>query len=487
MDSMLVMPAVEKDEAFVRKYRIEHRIGTGGMGIVYAARHLELDEPVAIKFLQPAPAHDPDTVIRFRREARVASKIKNEHVVRVIDFSTTRFGIPYIVMEYLDGVDLDRLLDGEPKRQLLLATSVEFILQACEALAEGHCRGIVHRDLKPANLFCVSGADGLPLIKVLDFGISKMTAKAGGAETTDGVSILGSPRYMSPEQLQGARDVDARTDIWAIGVLLYECLTGQVPFSASSFVELTSRIRTAAPAPMSCWRSGLPQAIEAVVLHCLAKDRRDRYANLAELAKALHPFAPDRAWASVARIVRTLESPGRCTGALGLHQRSPESAHITARPWRIARTALPAVVAAMAVAGALVFGSQMPASAPLPAVASRPSSTTPEAAPSSPPAAASVASAKPEPVVTPVPLPQTSSAPRSRSGAVGRARDPAAPVNLSGASLGGQSARGITPSAAPSALKPAGYAQPTPQTPASAASTSNPFLMDIVDKRKGTR
>ncbi len=300
-------PEIHDDQTFQRKYLIERELGVGGAGVVVCARHRELDERVAIKFLLPGK-NNSDAIARFRREARAANRVKDEHVVRIIDVSTTATGVPYVVMEYLDGVDLERMLLQSPERQLPVPDAIEFILQACEALAECHRSGIVHRDLKPSNLFCVHGADGLPLIKLLDFGISKLnTTTVDGVMTAEHL-IMGSPRYMSPEQFASASEVDQRTDVWALGIILYELVTGEVPFADSTLLKIWDKVRSAALRPLEDLRRDAPNALNAVLAKCLAKEPADRYQNVAELAKALAPFAPERGRASVARVVRILES-----------------------------------------------------------------------------------------------------------------------------------------------------------------------------------
>jgi len=355
-------PEIYRDKAFADKYVIEHELGIGGAGIVVGARHRELDERVAIKFLLPGQSNE--AVARFRREARAASRIKNQHVVRINDVSTTDSGIPYIVMEYLEGVDLERMLQQSPKRQLPISDAIEFILQACEALAECHGLGIVHRDLKPSNLFCVHGADGLAMIKVLDFGISKLMLSAVEGDTTDHSRVLGSPRYMSPEQFDSSFDVDSRADIWAIGVILYELFAGVVPFVGKDVLTLWQKIRSETPAPIANHRPDVPARLIPVVMKCLQKDRERRYANLADLAKALLPFAPERARASVTRIVRTVESPGTMTSALdlprldkGAWSHSPTIQSLTpqvAAPVKTRARAY-AIAVALAVVGALLW------------------------------------------------------------------------------------------------------------------------------------
>lgn len=292
------------------KYRIDRVIGTGGMGIVLAAHHVHLDETVAIKCLRPSATAVPQVVERFSREARAAVKIKNEHVVRVMDVGVLPTGSPYMVMEYLEGRDLAawRLKHG----LVSVSQAVDFVLQACEALAEAHRMGIVHRDLKPGNLFCVERADGTDSIKILDFGVSKveMPAESGSsADLTRPATVLGTPLYMSPEQMLSSREVDARTDIWALGTILYELLAGQAPFRGETLAEVHARVASQSPPPMAKSRPDMPGELEAIILRCLEKDRGRRYANVAELAIALEPFAPPHALPCVIRTCRTLGNP----------------------------------------------------------------------------------------------------------------------------------------------------------------------------------
>ena len=300
------MPEVREGEVLAGKFRIERVLGQGAMGVVVAATHIQLDERVALKFLLPEALINTDAVARFAREARAAVKIKSEHVARVSDVGTLESGSPYMVMEYLHGQDLsERLFD---RGALPIADAVDFVLQACEALAEAHALGIVHRDLKPANLFVTTRPDGTACIKVLDFGISKFTTAGSASELgmTKTATVMGSPLYMSPEQLSSTRSVDARTDIWAIGVILYELISGQVPFEAETMPQLCGMVLGEAPPSLREQRPGLPEGLEAVVLRCLAKDRTQRYASIAELAEALAPFGPPSATRSAERIARVL-------------------------------------------------------------------------------------------------------------------------------------------------------------------------------------
>ena len=295
------------------KYRIEKLLAQGGMGIVYEATHLQLDEKVAIKFLRaefmgPQAGELPG---RFLREARMSSKIKSEHVVRVHDVGSTDAGGPYIVMEYLTGEDLDQIVSHHGV--LSIPEAVDYLLQACEALAEAHAIGIVHRDLKPANLFLIHRADGSPCVKVLDFGISKFQDGAGNTRDfgmTKTHAVLGSPSYMSPEQMRSSKDVDARADIWAIGIIMYELLAGTVPFDGDSMPQICAAILEETPKSIRVMRPEIAAELEAIVLKCLAKNADDRFANVAVLAQALSPWGTSEAWASADRIARVLGVSG---------------------------------------------------------------------------------------------------------------------------------------------------------------------------------
>jgi len=373
--SLLRVPAgVTDDPQFMKKYELERELGVGGAGVVFCARHRELDERVAIKFLL-APPDNAEAMARFRREARAANRVKSEHVVRIIDVSTIQNGVPYVVMEYLEGTDLERLLLESPDAQLPVRDAVEFVLQTCEALAECHAIGIVHRDLKPSNLFCTHGADGLPIIKVLDFGISKLGTVTIDEAMTGKHAIMGSPRYMSPEQFATPTDVDHRADIWALGIILYELVTGIVPFAANTLIGIWERVKNNAPPPIVAMRRDAPRALEPVVLRCLEKERANRYQNVAEFAKALLPFAPERCRASVARIVRIVEAPGMTTASLFLPPSgrpsagTPTSVSVAAqsRPPRWSRSRVLGPVIATSAAVLVAWMMTRPRSAPQPA------------------------------------------------------------------------------------------------------------------------
>lgn len=282
------------------KYRIEEVLGIGGMGVVVAATHLHLQQRVAIKFMRPAAAADPESVERFLREARNAALLKSEHVARVLDVSTLENGSPYIVMELLDGMTADELI--ETGRVLTIGEAVEYTIQVCEAVAEAHSRGIIHRDLKLANLFLTSSTDKRALVKVIDFGLSRPIDRESKRITKD-MSLMGTPAYMSPEQLRSADDIDTRTDLWALGVVLFELLTGDVPFSGTA-PEICSKVLTGTPRDVRELRPEVPAPLASVIARCLEKDRDLRFANVAELAEALDPFVPEGATRAGDRVRR---------------------------------------------------------------------------------------------------------------------------------------------------------------------------------------
>ncbi|HTL33657.1 MAG TPA: serine/threonine-protein kinase [Kofleriaceae bacterium] len=274
---------MEIGELLAGKYRVERVLGRGGQGEVVQATNLLLGQSVAMKFLLPHMASQPVIVQRFVREARAAVQLKSEHVARVLDVGTLDNASPYIVFEYLDGADLTQV----PREQLPLGVMVDFMLQACEALAEAHSKGVVHRDIKPANLFITSASDGSPVLKVLDFGISKVDA-AGLPTLTSSFTMMGTPRYSSPEQLMATNNVDHRTDIWSIGVVLYEFVQGQPPYDADSLTQLAMKVMTTPLPPIT---KQIPPPLNAVITRCLEKDPALRFQSMGELARALLPFA----------------------------------------------------------------------------------------------------------------------------------------------------------------------------------------------------
>jgi eukaryotic-like serine/threonine-protein kinase len=293
---------VQQGQILAGKYRVEQVLGQGGMGVVLAARHVNLGERVAVKLMRHWAAAHPEAVARFVREARAAARLESAHVARVSDVGILDDLRPYMVMEYLDGMDLERLL--ESTGQLDPRDTVDYVLQAAEALAEAHSLGIVHRDLKPSNLFLTRRRDRTPHVKVLDFGISKVaeTSLPGGDHVTTTSALMGSPLYMSPEQMMSSRDVDGRSDIWSLGVVMYELLSGSPPFVAPTLPQVCSLVLQSTPAPLRSRRADVPVALAAVVERCLAKSPSARYQSIAELAVALEPLAGPYGRASAERI-----------------------------------------------------------------------------------------------------------------------------------------------------------------------------------------
>ena len=308
---MLCRLMVSEGDLLAGKYRVERILGEGGMGYVVSAIHEQLEQRVAVKLLVPELAADPDAVTRFLREARASVRIQSEHVARVIDVGELPGGEPYLVMEFLSGRDLAHELDL--RETFEIGVAVDYVLQACEALAEAHALGIIHRDLKPANLFLTRRPDGSPLVKVLDFGISKALksqSSSGGASPslTAAQSLLGSPAYMSPEQARRPKTVDTRTDIWALGVVLYEFLGGETPFVGDAPLEvLTAAVSDPMPSLRELRRE-VPPELEAVIAKCLEKKPDNRYQTVAEFAEALRPFAPVESRRSISRIAGILRS-----------------------------------------------------------------------------------------------------------------------------------------------------------------------------------
>ena len=281
--------AIHTGDIVASKYRVERVLGMGAMGVVVAAMHVDLDERRALKILRPQLASHPEAIERFLREARSAARLKSQHVARVHDMGRLPSGAPYLVMEYLEGTDLKALLAS--RRRLPAGEATRYLLQACEAIGEAHRHGIVHRDLKPANLFLTRGASGAPLVKVLDFGIAKVRTPEGGGDITGGESLLGTPLYMSPEQMRGASSVDGRSDIWSLGAILYELTTGELPFSGGSVTAICAAVIADPPRPPRSIAPDLSPAFEAIILKCLEKKASERYESISELVFALRPFS----------------------------------------------------------------------------------------------------------------------------------------------------------------------------------------------------
>lgn len=267
-----------------------------------AAMQVDLERAVALKFLLPRVLERPDHVARFAREARSAAKLQSEHVTRVLDVGELDNGAAYIVMEYLEGEDLAHVLAR--RGPLSCAEAVGYVIEASEAVAEAHSLGIIHRDLKPANLFLANRANGRPIVKVLDFGLSKISE--GDEHVTSESSILGSPLYMSPEQLFSAHTVDARSDIWSLGVTLYELLTARQAFQGDRMPKVIAAILHGREEPLELVRPDIPAGLRAVVHQCLEKDPSKRFADIAHFATGLAPFGPPSGQATVDRISHLL-------------------------------------------------------------------------------------------------------------------------------------------------------------------------------------
>ncbi len=301
---------IKPGDVIAGKYKIIRIIGEGGMGIVVEAIHEKLDQRVAIKFHRPQAIANEESIARFLREARAAAQIQSEHIARVSDVATLDGGDPYFVMEFLEGEDLDSVIEADGP--LTIPVALDYTLQVCEALAEAHALGIVHRDLKPANLFLARRADGTTNVKLLDFGISKTLPKGDDAELnmTKTRALMGSPLYMAPEQMRSTKRVDHRADIWSLGVLMHEMLTGETPFVGETLPEVCASIAADEPIPLTTKRLDAPVELERVILRCLEKDSEYRYADVADLITDLAPILPPEAASSVARIVRVLRGRG---------------------------------------------------------------------------------------------------------------------------------------------------------------------------------
>jgi serine/threonine-protein kinase len=291
------------------RYQLERVIGTGGMAVVVAAIDVEVSERVALKFLFKKAARHKEILQRFEREKAVISRLEGEHIARMVGAGVVK-NTPYMVMEYLQGRDLVDVLRVQKTVPVELA--VEYVLQACEAVAEAHGLDIVHRDLKPGNLFLTHRSDGSPCIKVLDFGIAKILGGGGGAEgsLTRTEVVMGSPHYMSPEQMVSSKEVSPATDIWALGVILHELVAGKLPFAERTTEKLCARVLNGEPTPLREDCPSCPEGLEKVVARCLLRMPEERFADVGELALALSEFAPPHARPLVARVVHRLRHPG---------------------------------------------------------------------------------------------------------------------------------------------------------------------------------
>jgi serine/threonine protein kinase len=290
------------------RYVVEELLGAGGMGVVVAARHAALGHRVALKLLSAATSDEADAFARFSREARVVASLSSDHIVRVIDFGM-HAGAPYMVMDLLAGCDLRS--EVERRKALPIAEAVDYAIQACDGLAVAHAKGVVHRDVKLANLFLSMRADGRRVVKLLDFGVSKLQGASGDdLHLTHTAAMIGSPTYMSPEQIRDPRAVDARADIWSLGVALYKMLTDAAPFEGLSASALCAAIAADPPAPLRSRAPHLPQRLDAIVLKCLEKRPDLRYSSVASLARELAEYASPQGKLLAERLVADAVADG---------------------------------------------------------------------------------------------------------------------------------------------------------------------------------
>ncbi|MFS8070293.1 MAG: serine/threonine-protein kinase [Byssovorax sp.] len=296
------------------KYFVTRVIGRGGMGVVVEAKLAELHERVAIKVLHRRYLDNAEARARFQHEARAAVRIRGEHSARLLDVGTTAAGVPFIVMELLEGADLSQILRAG---LLPVQESVLYILQACEGMAEVHAHGIVHRDLKPGNLFVTRRPDGTPLVKVLDFGIAKSTMALNDGERAVTMTLvaLGTPLYMAPEQIRSSRNVDARADVWSLGAILYELLAGRAAFGGNSVANITAQVLETQPPSVAAVRPEVSPELDRALGRALAKKPEQRFVDVAAFAKAIAPFAGDGGQAYAERAARILRGEGRGRGA----------------------------------------------------------------------------------------------------------------------------------------------------------------------------
>jgi serine/threonine-protein kinase len=413
------------------KYTIVGLLGRGGMGAVYEARHARLARRFAIKFLLPEFAADPEVLRRFENEARAAGGLEHPNLAAVTDFGQAADGAPYLVMEFLQGQDCSKLLRASGP--LPIGRAANLVAQACRGLVVAHKAGIVHRDLKPENLFLTDAGDGTDLVKVLDFGIAKLSHPDSSLVTGKGATF-GTAHYMSPEQVRGAGEVDERADVWALGVVLYELLSGRKPYDGEKFVNVIHQILYAEPTPLAAVRPGLPAKLMVVVDHALKKNVSERLPSVAALAELLLPFSGvTGSGPALPATLKLRTTPTPPTGPAG---DVPDAARgegefsaadqsgVRRRLWWAAGIGVVLVAAAATIfATRPASDGRTPASPPPEKVAS------PAAAPAPPPRAAEVPAAPPAVPAPPPgraevnePAPATRPAPAAPTAAVRRRR-----------------------------------------------------------------
>ena len=454
------------------KYRVVRELGRGGVGVVVEVEHQKLRQRLAIKLLDPFFVRDSDIVDRFEREARAMAALKSPYVTAVSDVDVLEDGTPYMVMELLEGHDMSAELR---KRQVLPPLeAIDFVVQACEGLATVHAHGIVHRDLKPSNLFLVPTATG-HTVKVMDFGISKFE----GNEVTRTGSSLGTPAYMSPEQVRSPRDVDVRTDIWSLGVLLFRALSGALPFEGEGITGMSVAIVNEEAKRLDALRPELPYELVHLVHRCLEKDREARFATATELRDALTAVRRTMQVRSQAPTIPFVDLPVE-SGAEVLDSfiRNAPRAPTAATPSSASPTAAPAMapdpakskkglvvglvvflaaLAALGAVGVMLVRVRAPEVTISPASSAEP--TPPTSAPAMEPAPPATAEAPKAVEPAPSPVPSASVV-------------PAAPVDAP-AAAGPVKARPAPPAARPAAAPPAGK-RPAPVKPATPASPAAP-------------
>ena len=305
------VPALTTGDIVAGRYEIDGLAGDGGMAVVFSARHVHLNERFAVKVLRPAYAANPNIVSRFLQEARAAAQLRSDYVCRVFDVGIHQ-DMPYIVMELLEGEDLRDYLYRVQSASA--EEAVEFIIQACEGLAEAHAAGLVHRDIKPENLFLTVRRDGWRTVKLLDFGISKLidpeTLNTTLRRHVDTKDLLGTPHYMAPECIRSSKDAGPMSDIWAMGVVLYELLSGKLPFPGTTVTEISASILETEPESLLAINPELPPELVELVHWCLAKQPELRVTSASELAVQLLPFAPRRSRAVVERVQSLAKAQG---------------------------------------------------------------------------------------------------------------------------------------------------------------------------------
>jgi serine/threonine-protein kinase len=448
------------------KYEVLRCIGEGGMGVVFEAMHLTMRQRVAVKVLRPSVLSNPEVILRFEREGRAAGQLRGRHVARVLDVDSRDERLPYMVMELLEGHDLATEL--EERGPLPVAEAVSWLIQACAGIAEAHAAGIVHRDLKPSNLFLAKdGAQSV--LKLLDFGISKIFGEASRLTSTE--LTMGTPLYMSPEQVRSAKNVDARTDIWALGVILYELLSGAPPFLGSA-PSVAVAIVNDAPPPIP-GRTDVPAALAAVVHKAMAKNRAERFADARALAAALAPFAVPRASPSSSSSAHT--APARAPGlgyaetVLGLQPAAPartgsetvvgagRASGRSVRARALRTGGLVAALGVVALAGAaMIVSARRSGGPPRAAVAE---------APTPPSAAVTEAPAPPSAAVTAAPAPPSAAVVQAAMTALAVPPASVAPAAAGASASAPLRARPSKPVAARPAVPPEVAGQTPPKKP----------------------